>query len=181
MGITLDAGYQCEGDNMSLESIEAKLDRLIEDSQESPTEITIPFEEYLKIRAVYDRNKDKKYLIELNLYMDTTIEEDGVKTTLSHLHTSSFNFPDDTETKLTELFERVHENVKYMEYLQAKLKAKQEEVWKLEKSLQTSRECLAQVNVQNQKFKQDITDAVYEARKSSVWYRLRCAIANRKL
>ena len=166
---------------MCLERIEAKLDKLIESTEECPTEITIPLEEYFKIREVYDRNKDKKYIIELSLFTDTTISEDGVKTTLSHLHTSHYCFPDDTETHLTELFERVHENAKYVEYLQAKLKAKQEEVGKLEKALQTSRECLAEVNTQNQKLKQDVVDATYEARKSSIWYRIRCAIANRKL
>jgi hypothetical protein len=100
--------------------------------------VTIPLDTFLEMRDVYEKNKDKHYVIELSINHRQFI--DGTK--VSDLHTQSFNFPDDTETKLSELFLSVHENSQFVAYLRKQLEKAENARKALESHLQ---EALAQL------------------------------------
>lgn len=84
--------------------------------------VTIPLENYLAMRDVYEKNKESRYLIELSLNHTTFfVEPGGEPQEISSLRTNHFSFPDDTETHLTELFHKVHQNSQFVGYLEKRL------------------------------------------------------------
>lgn len=86
--------------------------------------VDVPLDEYMRMRKVYDENKDQKYLIELHIYRHQIIVQPGEEPVeISCLHTKTCSFPDDTESNLTAVYSEVNENSKYLEYVEAKLDA----------------------------------------------------------
>jgi len=96
---------------------------LIDDrDKENNKTIRIPIEEYMKLKQSYDEYQTKQYKIEVSVYRKVIIDENGVSTEISSLHTNGVLFPDDTHTNLTSLYNEVNENSKYVEYLENKCK-----------------------------------------------------------
>jgi len=86
--------------------------------------ISISFEEYHQLKKSYEEYESKKYHISLSITRRLVVDEDGSEKELSSMNTNSVSFPDDTETQLSELFNEVNENSKYVEHLESKLKSK---------------------------------------------------------
>ena len=91
----------------------------LEERIPSANEVVLSLEEYVRMRKVYEDNKDANYRIKLEIHHVNYQQKRGESPVkISHLHTTEFSFPDDTESKLTEVFQSVHQNCKYMEYLE---------------------------------------------------------------
>jgi hypothetical protein len=123
-----------------LERIESSLSAVKDNLVNHNDSVLVKFDEYLKMRRVYDDHKDKNYQITLTIVDRKIIEEDGKSTQISSLSCSTKGFPDDTETKLTEIYQRVFENAAYVAYLENKLKDTKVELAKYEKYYRETKE-----------------------------------------
>jgi hypothetical protein len=110
--------------------------------------VVLQMEEYLKMRDVYEKNKDKRYIIELSINHRQFVNGEKI----SDLRTQEFNFPDDTETKLSELFRSVHENSQYVAHLQKQLEESEEARAYLDKQLRKAQTALNQRGLWNRIF-----------------------------
>lgn len=101
-----------------LKSIADKLDQLLQRGQDG---VFLTLKDYLEMKKVYDENKGKNYLIEFIIQHHHFVVDGKEIKKISNIRCHNFNFPDDTETNLTNLFQEVHQNSAWVKYLEEEL------------------------------------------------------------
>ena len=121
--------------------------RLLEYMRDDDGTVRISIDEYMKLKTSYEEYQTKQYKITLSVTRVVVVDEDGSTKEISRLNTHEVLFPDDTETELSNLYNEVNENAKYVSHLE-------EKIGKLNASLLIEREANKQLKEENEKLKQ---------------------------
>lgn len=83
--------------------------------------VTISLADFLAMRDVYEKHKNKNYFIDLRVEHLQYVDDAGSIQKVSSLRTSNGCFPDDTDTLLTQHYKEVNENSDYLSFLEGKV------------------------------------------------------------
>lgn len=107
---------------VSLKELTELIETVVSKIETKNGNVSIPVEEYVELKKSYDDYQTKQYRIELSVSRRVIHHKDGNQTQISSMNTHGVLFPDDTHTELTNLYNEVNENCKYVEYLESQLK-----------------------------------------------------------